>query len=119
MTYTGQQVGSGDAFSCEEEQFHIRPVENLTFGVERVASTSVTDADQIAAADAQASHWPGIEVGDQPGDRLVELGQREEAAIMPWRFVTSLSTRIRCRSRSLIVTQTKPHLPAGDHGQGD
>ena len=41
-----------------------------------------------------------------------------EAMVRRW-LVTSLSTWIRCRSRSLIVTQPKPALPAHVHGQGD
>jgi len=37
--------------------------------------------EQIAAADTQAPHRTGIKIGDQLADRLVQLGEREEAAI--------------------------------------
>ena len=37
--------------------------------------------EQIAAADAEAAHRPGIEIGDQFADRLVQLGEREETAV--------------------------------------
>ena len=48
---------------------------------QRLERRAVELEEQVAAADAQAAHRPRIEVGDQPGDRLVELGQREEAAM--------------------------------------
>jgi hypothetical protein len=35
--------------------------------------------EEVAAAHPKTAHRPCVEVGDQQGDRLVELGQREEA----------------------------------------
>ena len=37
--------------------------------------------EQIAAADAEATHRPGIEVGDQFADRVVQLAKREETPV--------------------------------------
>ena len=48
---------------------------------QRLERRMVELEEQIAAAHPQAAHRPGIEVDDQRGDRLVELGQREEAAV--------------------------------------
>jgi len=37
--------------------------------------------EQIAAADAEATHRARIEIGDQSADRLVQLAEREEPAV--------------------------------------
>jgi hypothetical protein len=37
--------------------------------------------EQIVAADAQASHRPRVEIGDQLADRLVQLGEREKTVV--------------------------------------
>ena len=50
-------------------------------GRQRLERRAVEFEEQIAAADAEAAHRPGIEIGDQLGDRLVQLAEREEAAV--------------------------------------
>jgi hypothetical protein len=50
-------------------------------GRERLQRRAIELQEQIAAADAQAAHRPGVEIGDQFGDRLVQLAEREEAAV--------------------------------------
>ena len=37
--------------------------------------------EEISAADPQAAHRPGIEISDELGDRLVQLGEREEPTV--------------------------------------
>ena len=48
---------------------------------QRLKRRAVEFEEQIAAADAEATHWPGIEVGDQFADCLVELAEREETTV--------------------------------------
>ena len=50
-------------------------------GRQRLQRRAVELEEQIAAADAQAAHRAGIEIGDQLADRLVQLGEREETAV--------------------------------------
>jgi hypothetical protein len=50
-------------------------------GRQRLQRRAVELEEQIAAADAQAPHWSCIEIDDQLADRLVQIGEREEATI--------------------------------------
>ena len=53
----------------------------VRFGRQGLQRRFVEFKEQIAAADAEAAHRPGIEIGDEFGDRLVQLAKREEAAV--------------------------------------
>ena len=57
--------------------------------------------------------------GRPSNNRIRDDARAEAMELVRRRLVTSLSTWLRCRSRSLIVTQPKPALPAHVHGQGD
>ena len=47
----------------------------VRLGRQRFERWAVEFEEQIAAADAEATHRPGIEIGDQFADRLVQLAE--------------------------------------------
>ena len=53
----------------------------IGLGRQLLQCRSVELEKQVAPADAELAHGPRIEIGDQLGDCLVQLGKREEAAV--------------------------------------
>src|SRR6266446_5479497 len=53
----------------------------VRLGGERLERRAIEFQEQIAAADAEAAHWPRVEIDNQLGDRLVQLAEREETAV--------------------------------------
>ena len=55
----------------------------VRLGRQRLQRRAVELEEQIAAADPQASHGARIEISDPLADHLVQLGEREKAAVAP------------------------------------
>lgn len=53
----------------------------IGLGRQRLERRAIEFQEQIAAADAEAAHWPGVEIDDQFGDLMVQLAEREETAV--------------------------------------
>ena len=48
---------------------------------QRLQRRSIEFEEEIAPADAKAAHRPRVEIDNQFGDRPVQLGEREKAAV--------------------------------------
>src|SRR5205807_964558 len=51
------------------------------FGRQLLQRRAIEFEEQIAPADAKTAHRPRVEIDNQLGDRLVQLGEREETAV--------------------------------------
>src|SRR5258708_13055791 len=53
----------------------------VRFGRQLLQRRAIEFEEQIAPTDAKKAHRPRVEIDNQLGDRLVQLGEREEAAV--------------------------------------
>src|SRR5829696_943806 len=54
---------------------------DVSLGRQRAECRPIKLVEQLAATDAEAAHWPAVELAEQRQDRAVQLGQREEALV--------------------------------------
>ena len=80
----------------------------IGLGRQRLERRAIEFQEQIAAADAKAAHRPGVEIGDQFGDRLVQLAEREETAVSEARQYPALDHQHADLDLGLVASATRP-----------